>query len=146
MSHTPTLSTRPASHTIAREAPYTLAAVEEAANRLRSWAVIMGVPITGRPFVRLNSDLTAFVHLPVDRAVDTTREDSMISGVISPGEVMEFPAVPFDDIRPDAVSTKADLPESCELAGPVEYHAGPGGLRSGALVAPVHRLAASAAA
>lgn len=131
------LKNRDAGYTICREAAFTLSDVESAATRLKSWAVIMGVGVAGPAFVRLTSDMTAHIHLPVDRAVDTSAEDGITSGRISAGAGMSRDAVAFDEMRDEARALRAEIGAGRESAGPVEFHSGPDGMRVGSLFAPV---------
>ncbi|MGK2964227.1 MAG: hypothetical protein ACSLFM_01325 [Tepidiformaceae bacterium] len=132
-----TTTVREPGFTISREADYNLASIESAATRLKSWAVIMGVGLGGAPFVRLTSDLTAFVHLPIAREVDASEEDGISSGVIDTGDVIEVVSVPFDEMRNTAALLKGDLDSDWDFAGPIEFHADPEGFRSGSMRAPV---------
>lgn len=132
-----TVNPRAAGYTISRTTGYTLAEVEEAANRLKSWAVIMNIPVTGPAFVRLSSDMVAFVHLPVDRALDTSMEDGIVADTMPATDVVEGSEVPFDEMRPAAAAFRTEASEAGEVAGHVEYHGGRDGMRSGTLVVPL---------
>lgn len=131
------LTNRESGFTICREAEFTLGGLEDAATRLKSWAVIMGVGVAGPAFVRLTSDMTAHVHLPVDREIDTSVEDGITSGTISAGAGMQRDAITFEAMRDEARSLKAEIGVDRESAGPIEFHSGQDGMRLGSLFAPV---------
>jgi len=139
-----TASPRAAGYTISRTTGYTLAEIEEAATRLKSWAVIMNVTVTGPAFVRLSSDMVAFVHLPVDRALDTSMEDGIVADPMPATDVIEGHDVSFDEMRSTAAALRSEAARVGEVSGHAEYHAGPDGMRSGTLVVPVQPLAAVA--
>lgn len=141
-----TVHPRERGFTVSRASGYSLGEIEEAATRLKSWAVIMGVGITGPAFVRLSSDLTAFVHLPIDREVDTSVEDGITSGATPASHVAEGRDVTFDEMRPTATALRNEAEQLGNIAGHAEYHAGPDGMRHGTLYVPVEPSRAARAA
>ena len=129
-----TVHPRASGYTVSRASGYGLGEVEEAATRLKSWAVIMGIPITGPAFVRLSSDLAAFVHLPIDRAVDTSVEDGISAETMPDAQVVEGRDVTFDEMRTTATALRNEAEQLGNIAGHAEYHAGPDGMRRGTKV------------
>ncbi len=65
MNYALRFETRDRIRTISVPVNWTLNDVENGAQRLRSWAMIQGVPIAGSAFATLDSPMTGTVHLPI---------------------------------------------------------------------------------
>lgn len=119
-------------------------AVEASVSRLRSWAVVREVQLVGAPFIRLNGTGRMVVHLPIVGCADPRPETGVIPGRLQPGKTMSLHDVPFDRAIELANALSDEVDREHGLAGPVEFHAGPGGFDMGTLVFPVTPVAPAA--
>jgi hypothetical protein len=74
--------------------------VERMADRLRSWALIRGETITGKPFVRLCGAVDQVqVHLPVSGKVSPNMETGVEGDSSDGGAIGVIAGVPFENVR-----------------------------------------------
>ena len=94
-------SERPMEHTV--WVPTGLASPDEMemhSQRLRSWALIMGVKIAGHPFVRFDAPEAGSVHLPTLASAKprTDLETGINAAETLAASLVEVPGVAFGDI------------------------------------------------
>lgn len=128
---------RAGSPTVCRFSDANLEAIEASAARLRHWAVLREVQPQGEPFLRLGCGARLVVHLPIAGCADPEAETGILPGRLQPGHVVVLPCVCFGQVSDLAASLRDWLESNSELAGPVEFHAGPQGFSRGDLVFPV---------
>lgn len=97
-----TYSERPLEHTVwVPTGLSSTAEMETHSQRLRSWAMIMGVKLAGHPFVRFDTPGAGSVHLPtvISAAPRTDLETGINAGETPPATLVEVMGVPFGEVR-----------------------------------------------
>lgn len=142
MNFTIDYTTRDRVRTVALSSALDLKSVSNAADSLRSWAMIRGVPVGGRPFIRLTGSMACRVHLPILTEVmphpetgieldagplgeaarvhdvrfgevrGVGRELQNLLGATSPANSLEFHSIDGDFISGDVVLVLAEPPQS----------------------------------
>lgn len=77
-------------------------AVEETAERLRSWALIRGASISGAAFVRLGVGGNAEVHLPTAGRVAPHPDTGLRIDIVAGRTLATIPTIPFEHV-PDTL-------------------------------------------
>lgn len=143
MQYTITPSTILPARTISRQADFSQAAINEAATRLRAWALTMGEQIVGLPFLRIHGQLGCQVHVPVAGRVSPHPETGISSETRGETRGVGVRVVRFDEVRPVVRALSSEIAVDCGLAGPVEYHPASADFSHGTLLWPVHRYSPS---
>jgi len=111
---------------------FSLKDVNVAGDRLRSWAKIRDVPVTGPPLLVRIGELSARVHLPIGAEVMPHPETGIELDAVPAGVVARIGDVRFSEVR--AVGREALVALSPGgLAGAVEFHSIDGDFVSGEL-------------
>lgn len=139
MQYTITPSTILPARTISRHADFSTASVNEAATRLRAWALTMGEQIVGLPFLRMHGHLSCEVHVPVAGKVTPHPDTGISAEWRDETRGVGVRVVRFDEVRPVVRALSSEIAVDCGLAGPVEYHPASADFSHGTLLWPVHR-------
>lgn len=115
------------------------AALSEAMTRLRSWALIRGVPVEGEAFVQFAGPAITRVHLPVGEP-PAPHPDTGVSLDRVPGGVIVLAAGVALADGPQTARALEDLfANEAPVSGRAELHPGPGEAFEGTLVLPLVR-------
>ena len=136
--HTLTYQRRDAQHTVWVPAEPSIAGIENASDRLRSWAITSGVEHLGEPFVRFEMELCT-AHMPVARGCEGDPEAGIEVFESEAVNVLMVDDVPFDRTRETLEALDGEVLSQLrhENRGPLEFHPYVGALISGALALPV---------
>ena len=108
--------------------------VEAHAQRLRSWAVIMGVKPSGAPFVRFDEGSGATVHLPTAVSPELHHENGLAASESPAATLVGVEGVQFEAAGAVADGLRALFDESDEAAPGFEFIRGAKGFESGTVV------------
>ncbi len=104
--------------TVSLPAQRTLASAEHAAQRLRSWAMIMDVPIAGAPVLVLEGSACARVHLPISGTFMPHPETGISRDELPATQVVIVPGVRFGELH----DVEQELVSAFDAHGSAEYH------------------------
>ncbi len=135
MTSSTSFSERAASAAVARSSEFTLGAIEEATVRLRSWAAIRDVGLSGVPFLRLAGDST-LVCLPTAARANPHPQTGVTATSIESGDVAVVRGVSFGDVRRTVADVARELGLN-EVGLTVEFHRGTEGFGTGSVVIPL---------
>ncbi len=108
--------------------------VEAHAQRLRSWAVIMGVKSSGAPFVRFAEGSAATVHLPTAVSPELHHENGLSAAESPAATLVAVEGVPFEAAGAVAAGLRVLFDESAAPAPGFEFIRGAKGFESGTVV------------
>lgn len=108
--------------------------IEAHAQRLRSWAVIMGVKPAGALFVRFDGGRGATVHLPTAVSPQLHHEDGLSTSEAPAATLVAVEGVPFEAAGAIADGLRALCDESDDAARGFEFIRGAKGFESGTVV------------
>jgi hypothetical protein len=131
---------RPASHSVFVPCGTTLAEVETATNRLRSWALIRGDVITSPPFLRLVSDDLWEVHLPTAGLYTPHPETGVRDSDIGARRALEVTDVAFAEVESALERLRGEHADAVHVRGVPELQAGSDGFRSVTLALPLGEM------
>ena len=121
--HTLTYQRRDAQHTVWVPAEPSVAGIEHAADRLRSWAITSGVEHLGEPFVRFEMELCT-AHMPVGAGCDGDPEAGIEVFDSAPANILMVDDVQFDRTRETLEALDGEVLSQMqhENRGPLEFH------------------------
>ena len=117
--------------------------MEDRANRLRSWALIVGATISGPAFVTLRGAEGARVCLPLAEWHPAHPETGVTIEREEAGSFARVPDAPVADAQDIARAVLSEIGGPCSARGDAEFHPSSKGSLTGDLLIPVRAEAVS---
>jgi len=124
--------------TVTRSSSFKLSELTENAQRLRSWAAILGVPVAGAPFVTLRGT-SAQVHLPVGEEYMPHPDTGIRLDAAPAGLTAVASTVHFAEIRAVANALREEFGADGDFVAAPEFHSVDGDFTFGEVRLPLAR-------
>ncbi len=124
--------------TVTRSSTFKLSELTENAQRLRSWAAILGVPVAGSPFITLRGT-TAQVHLPIGDEYMPHPDTGIRMDAAPAGLTAIASTVHFAEIRAVANALREEFGADGDFVAAPEFHSLDGDFTFGEVRLPLPR-------
>jgi hypothetical protein len=143
MNYATSFQEREGGTTIRREAELNIGSLEENYTRLRSWASIMGVGLSGSPFVIVR-DGVVNVGVQTKKPTAANPETGVHPGEVPGGMSLCIEDVPLASLDEVTAQLPGEFGDAWTAAGAVEFHRSKDGFGRGTVVVPLQPAAGAA--